>query len=140
MSEMGPIEPEEVFESEPVVENVEIGSGVENIESVEIVEEQALNDATHEPEAYIEQTYEVQEAETIEAAFVELVDNTVMNIEADAGEGSEHGSDIAEQPPTGEIDEWESGIQERSLDIWEMDTIDEQEEGDGNNDMPTPHT
>jgi len=51
----------------------------ENLEGAEVRQEEVreLDEATHEPESHVEQTRDHAEAEVIETAFTELVDNAV---------------------------------------------------------------
>ena len=83
MSEINPIG--ETSEVEPT-EQVEI------VETVEAQEQQALEDATFEPEAHVEQTGDIAESEAIETTFVELVETTAENIAVEPVEEVEAGS------------------------------------------------
>ena len=78
--------------------------GSEAVESIESAEEQALSDATHEPGAVIEQTQTFEQAEAIESALTEAVDN----IEPTYGgpgpppppdEGVDHADILTKSPP-----------------------------------------
>jgi hypothetical protein len=64
----------------PIGETPEI-EPTEQVEISETQEQQALDDATFEPESHVEQTGEIAEAEAIEATFVEVVENTAANTE-----------------------------------------------------------
>jgi hypothetical protein len=57
---------------QPQEEQVE---GGEQVESSERAEEQAVEDATHEPGARVEQTQDYEQAEAVESAVTEVMDN-----------------------------------------------------------------
>ncbi len=67
MNELEITQPEENLES------------TEAVESAEAAEEQALQDATHEPGARIEETQTFEQAEAVETALVEAVENADMD-------------------------------------------------------------
>ena len=69
----------------PIGETSEVDP-IEQVEIVETQEQQALEDATFEPEAHVEQTGDIAESEAIETTIVELVENTAANIEPPAVE------------------------------------------------------
>ena len=69
----------------PIGETSEV-EPIEQVENIETQEQQALEDATFEPEAHVEQTGDIAESEAIETTFVELVENTAANIEPPAVE------------------------------------------------------
>ncbi len=75
---------------QPQEEQVE---GGEQVESSERAEEQAVEDATHEPGARVEQTQDYEQAEAVESAVTEAMDNTEQAepepVEKDEGETGE---------------------------------------------------
>ena len=70
MDELDIIQPEENTES------AEVG------ETTERVEEQALEDATHEPGARLEQAGDFEQAEAVEGALTEAVEHTEQQAES----------------------------------------------------------
>ena len=69
----------------PIGETSEV-EPIEQVEVIETQEQQALEDATFESEAHVEQTGDIAESEAIETTLVELVENSVANIEPPAVE------------------------------------------------------
>ena len=93
---------------QPQEEQVESG---EQVESTERAEAQAVEDATHEPEARVEQTQDYEQAEAVEGAVTEAMDNAEQaeaQPEPEPAEGGEERTEETvqqEQPAKAEAEE-----------------------------------
>ncbi len=75
MQELESIQPEESQEDREAVE------ATEAVEAAEVVEEQALDDATHDPGARVEETQSYEQAEAVESALDEAVSSAEEAVE-----------------------------------------------------------